>query len=90
MGLGTLWSLWLEDHNWENDKLPVDLALVWDTLQQLHAHKSMWPDGIHPRVLGELDDVIVRHFCYLSRVLGLWRGPSQVEVSKCYSNFQER
>lgn len=41
----------LEDHGWENDKLPVDPEFVWDLLLQLDIHVSMWlQDGIHPRI----------------------------------------
>ena len=52
------WSPVLEDHNWGNAKLPADPELVPDLLLQLDAHKSMGPNGIHPRVLKELSDVI--------------------------------
>ncbi|KAK4810960.1 hypothetical protein QYF61_014432 [Mycteria americana] len=44
----------LEDRDWGDDKLPADPELVQDLLLQLDAHKSMGPDGIHPRVLKEL------------------------------------
>ncbi|GAB0203202.1 hypothetical protein GRJ2_002785800 [Grus japonensis] len=50
----------LEDRDCGNDKLPADPELVRDLLLHLDASKSMGPDGIHPRVLGELADVIVR------------------------------
>ncbi|GAB0190793.1 mitochondrial enolase superfamily member 1 [Grus japonensis] len=50
----------LEDHDCGNDKLPADPKLVRDLLLHLDAYKSMGSNGIHPRVLRELADVIVR------------------------------
>ena len=34
--------------------------MVLDLLRKLDAHKSMGPDGLHPRVLRELVDVVVK------------------------------
>ena len=48
---------------------------------QMDVYKSMTPKGIHPRVLQELADVITLN--YFSTVLGIQRGPIQVEAGKC-------
>lgn len=50
----------LEDHDCRNNKLPANSQLVQDLLLQPDAHRSMGPEGIHPRVLKELADVIAR------------------------------
>ncbi|KAJ7414071.1 hypothetical protein BTVI_41648 [Pitangus sulphuratus] len=38
----------------------VDSEIVWDLLLHLDPYKSMRPDGIHPRILKELADVIAK------------------------------
>jgi len=48
----------LEDHDGGNDKLPTNPEHVQDLLLHLDPYKSMDLDGIHPRVLKELADVI--------------------------------
>ncbi|TRZ26633.1 hypothetical protein HGM15179_000404 [Zosterops borbonicus] len=44
----------LEDHDCENDQLPVSPETVQDLLLQLDPYKSMEHDAIHPRILKEL------------------------------------
>ncbi|KAJ7396261.1 rna-directed dna polymerase from mobile element jockey-like [Pitangus sulphuratus] len=50
----------LEDHDCENYQFPVKPEILWDLLLQLDPFKSMRPDGIHPRILKELTDVIAK------------------------------
>lgn len=50
----------LENHDCENDKLPMNPGVVENLLFQLNPSKSMRPDGAHPRVPKELADVITR------------------------------
>ncbi|KAJ7419150.1 hypothetical protein BTVI_26427 [Pitangus sulphuratus] len=41
----------LEDHECENDQLPINPGMVRDLLLQLDPYKSMGPAGIRPRIL---------------------------------------
>lgn len=50
----------VEDDDCSNDKLPANPELLWDLLLQLYAYKAMGHNGIHPRVLKLLADVIAR------------------------------
>ncbi|RMC06468.1 hypothetical protein DUI87_15903 [Hirundo rustica rustica] len=50
----------LEDHDCKNDQISVDPEIVHDLLLQLDCYKSMGPDGIHPRALKEMADIIIK------------------------------
>ncbi|KAJ7412843.1 hypothetical protein BTVI_45164 [Pitangus sulphuratus] len=50
----------LEDHDCKNNQLPVDPEIVWDLLLELDPYKCMGSDGIHPRILKEVADVIAK------------------------------
>ncbi|KGL88148.1 hypothetical protein N301_05903, partial [Charadrius vociferus] len=43
----------------------IQREMVRDLLQHLEIHKSMGPDGIHPRVLKELVEVLTRPLCII-------------------------
>ncbi|KAJ7426168.1 hypothetical protein WISP_18107 [Willisornis vidua] len=58
----------LEDHDCKNDQLLVDPDIVQDLLLQLYPCQSMGPDGIHPRILKELADVIVKSLSMISEL----------------------
>ena len=51
----------LEDHDWEDNKLPADPEILWDLLLHLGVCISIGSDGVHSRVLKELANVIVGH-----------------------------
>uniref|UniRef100_A0A8D0F699 Reverse transcriptase domain-containing protein n=1 Tax=Strix occidentalis caurina TaxID=311401 RepID=A0A8D0F699_STROC len=48
-----------DDRDWENDP-PAIQERVSDLLHHVDTHKSMGPDGIHPRVLKELAGVLAK------------------------------
>jgi len=51
----------LEHYYYSNDKILANPKLMQDLLLQVDAYTSMASDGIHPRVLKELTDTVVRH-----------------------------
>ncbi|KAJ7395736.1 hypothetical protein BTVI_151276 [Pitangus sulphuratus] len=50
----------LEDHGSENDKCPASPKLMSNLMFQMYPYKSIGLDGIHPKILKELDDVTTR------------------------------
>lgn len=51
----------LEGYDRKRDKAPIiQWETVSDPLHHLNVHKSMWPDGIHPRVLKEMAEEFVK------------------------------
>ncbi|KFV53960.1 hypothetical protein N328_06067, partial [Gavia stellata] len=51
----------LEDRDGEQNEAPIiQVEIVSNLLHHLDTHKSMVPDGIHPRVLRELVEVLTK------------------------------
>ncbi|PKU43522.1 hypothetical protein llap_6178 [Limosa lapponica baueri] len=64
--------------------------MVSELLHHLDTQNSMGLDGIHPRVLKELAEVLTKPtFHHLSLVLANQRGPSRLEGSKSDTHLQE-
>ncbi|KAF4795426.1 hypothetical protein TURU_093430 [Turdus rufiventris] len=50
----------LEDHDYENDQVPVNPEIVYYLLFQLNPYRSMGTDRINPKILKELSDVTTK------------------------------
>jgi len=78
-----------EESHRQDDLCLVKEDCVRDRLSNLYAHKSMGPDGMHPRVLRELADVIAEPLSIISErswrtreVPEDWRKPNVTPVFK--------
>lgn len=58
MGFGTPGGM--EGCHHSRDQFPVNSELVWNLLLHLDSYMLLGANGIHPRVFGEVADVIVR------------------------------
>ncbi|KAJ7418390.1 rna-directed dna polymerase from mobile element jockey-like [Pitangus sulphuratus] len=56
----------LEDHDYENDQIPINPEILQNLLLQLDPYKFIRPDGIHPRILEKLADVFSKPLLMIS------------------------
>jgi len=71
-----------KDRNGKQKETPtICRETVSDQLLHIDTHKSMELDGIYPRVLKELTNVLAKPLSIVLAVLGNRGGPKQLEVS---------
>ncbi|PKU32032.1 rna-directed dna polymerase from mobile element jockey-like [Limosa lapponica baueri] len=74
----------LEDRDGKQNETPIIQGeMVSDLLQHLDTHKSMGPDGIHPRVLRELAEVLTEPLSIIYQQSWLTGG---VPIDWCLAN----
>lgn len=75
----------------QNGLLVIQGEVVSDPLNHLDAHKCMELNGIHPRVMRELAEELIKllSIIHLSSVVANWGGPRQLEAGQCDAHLQE-
>ncbi|KAJ7421151.1 RNA-directed DNA polymerase from mobile element jockey [Willisornis vidua] len=79
----------LEDHDSENDQLPVKPEIVQDLLLQLDPYKSVGPDRIHPIMLKELADVIKKPLLIFEWIWGCKGVPADWKLENVVLIFKK-